>query len=433
MRVVTDSACKNQLVMVSVQYCPFNTYIPIRSTTIGESRVARDPITMHTSWRSNSDITSVTRVSMTFRVVRTNQYNQDLGLIHSTIGNHLESPNEGSSIDHQVTIHLYAQKITMFPTNETCCIEQRTKFNTESGENYGSLIGRMKKVDKTQRTWTAREEVLIIALKNVIKKGWKSENGFKAAYLTLLENAIHASIPGSNLRGNPHINSRVHVWKKTYSKLVMILGKSFVWWNDTDNNIEATDETWETIIKVNMTYNTISFMLSFIIRCCNLRWTLASIACDTTMYHYHDWCEIFENYSATGEHSQTFQNALNDVLKLHDDVPNQMLFGDAYASATSKKRKRKQANEVDESIVAAINNLADITKVTMNALVKQLTASEKKSDAQDVVFDALQGMIELSKDEHVISAQLLFNNHNKLALFKCLNDKGKLSLVVTSW
>ncbi|KZV21133.1 hypothetical protein F511_13199 [Dorcoceras hygrometricum] len=59
------------------------------------------------------------RVSMTFRVVRTNQYNQDLGLIHSTNGNHLESPKEGSSIDHQVTINLHAQNITMFPTNET--------------------------------------------------------------------------------------------------------------------------------------------------------------------------------------------------------------------------------------------------------------------------------------------------------------------------
>ncbi|KZV29494.1 Cisplatin resistance-associated overexpressed protein [Dorcoceras hygrometricum] len=32
---------------------------------------------------------------------KTNQYNQDLGLIHSTNGNHLESLNEGSSIDHQ--------------------------------------------------------------------------------------------------------------------------------------------------------------------------------------------------------------------------------------------------------------------------------------------------------------------------------------------
>ncbi|KZV41433.1 hypothetical protein F511_19677 [Dorcoceras hygrometricum] len=58
---ITDSACKNQLVVVSVQYDPFITYIPIRSTTIGKSRVARDPIAMHTSWRSNSDIASVTR------------------------------------------------------------------------------------------------------------------------------------------------------------------------------------------------------------------------------------------------------------------------------------------------------------------------------------------------------------------------------------
>ncbi|KZV29193.1 hypothetical protein F511_37180 [Dorcoceras hygrometricum] len=59
---ITDSACKNQLVMVSVQYGPFNTYIPIRSTTIGKSRVAIDPIALHTSWRSNSDIASVTSI-----------------------------------------------------------------------------------------------------------------------------------------------------------------------------------------------------------------------------------------------------------------------------------------------------------------------------------------------------------------------------------
>ncbi|KZV13962.1 cleavage stimulation factor subunit 2-like [Dorcoceras hygrometricum] len=57
---ITDSACKNQLVVVRVQYDPFNPYIPIRSTTIGKSRVAKVSIAMHTSWRSNSDIKSVT-------------------------------------------------------------------------------------------------------------------------------------------------------------------------------------------------------------------------------------------------------------------------------------------------------------------------------------------------------------------------------------
>ncbi|KZV18792.1 hypothetical protein F511_35734 [Dorcoceras hygrometricum] len=67
------------------------------------------------------------RVSMTFRVVRTNQYNQDLRLIHSTNGNHLESPNEGSLIDHPVTIYLHAQNITMLPTNETCSRRPRRR------------------------------------------------------------------------------------------------------------------------------------------------------------------------------------------------------------------------------------------------------------------------------------------------------------------
>ncbi|KZV31302.1 Tau class glutathione S-transferase [Dorcoceras hygrometricum] len=130
---ITDSACKNQLVVVSVHYGPFNPYIPIRSTTIGKSRVAKDPIAMRTSWRSNSDIASVTRVSMTFRVVRINQYNQELGLIHSTNGNHLESPNEGSSIDHQVTIYLHAQNITMFPTNETWFFASQILVSSSGG------------------------------------------------------------------------------------------------------------------------------------------------------------------------------------------------------------------------------------------------------------------------------------------------------------
>ncbi|KZV57867.1 hypothetical protein F511_03436, partial [Dorcoceras hygrometricum] len=256
----------------------------------------------------------------------------------------------------------------------------------------------------------------------------KSENGFKAGYLTLLESAMHAAIPDFTLRGNPHINSKVHVWKKTYTTLVTLLGKSGVGWNDTD---KATDETWDTIIKTDSTFRTMR----------HKQWT-----------HYPDWCEIFGNDRATGEHLQSFQNALQDVLKLNDDVPTDLQFGDAFVgntshgeddsisetntpsskpkvATTSKNRKRKLVNEVDESIVAAINNLADITKVTMNDLVKQIAGPENLADAQDLVLDAFQGMSELSEDEHVIAAQLLFNNHNNMALFKRLNDKGKLSLV----
>ncbi|KZV34434.1 hypothetical protein F511_23408 [Dorcoceras hygrometricum] len=65
----------------------------------------------------------------------------------------------------------------------------------------------------------------------------------------------------------------------------------------------------------------------------------------------------------------------------------------------------------------------------MKDLVQQLAAPDNLTNAQDVVLDALREMHELSEEDQVIAAQLLFNNHNNLALFKRLNDKGKLTLV----
>ncbi|KZV28225.1 hypothetical protein F511_02095 [Dorcoceras hygrometricum] len=64
---------------------------------------------------------------------KTNQYNKGLGLIHSTNGNHLESSNEGSSIDPQVTIHLHAQNITMFPINETWYFTSQMQVSSSGG------------------------------------------------------------------------------------------------------------------------------------------------------------------------------------------------------------------------------------------------------------------------------------------------------------
>ncbi|KZV48253.1 SPX and EXS domain-containing protein 1-like [Dorcoceras hygrometricum] len=123
---ITDSACKNQSVVVSVLYGPFNPYIPIRSTTIDSIGYPR----MSASGESSTTMHRLLHASGSHPIPtpgdpKTNQYNQDLGLIHSTNGNHLESPKEGSSIDHQVTIYLHAQNITMFPTNETCVSQGR--------------------------------------------------------------------------------------------------------------------------------------------------------------------------------------------------------------------------------------------------------------------------------------------------------------------
>ncbi|XP_075508092.1 uncharacterized protein LOC142544982 [Primulina tabacum] len=301
----------------------------------------------------------------------------------------------------------------------------------DSGATAGSVVGKGIKADKTRRTWSAHEEeVLIEALKDVISKGWKSENGFKAGYLTLLENYMRAALPGTNLRGNPHINSKIHVWKKTHGILLTILSKSGVGWNDTDKTIEATDETWEAIIKADPSARPMR----------SKQWN-----------HYHDWCEIFGNDRATGEQAETFAAAVHDVLNMnyeviHDtvaftnDIFNAGEEGDESVSVThthsskpsvvvtSKNKKRKPVNADDNAIVEAINHLSDITKDTMKDLIKQLATEEKIANADEKVLDTLQGITELAEDEKVHVAELLVDNHAKLSLFLRLGDKGKLSL-----
>ncbi|XP_073026665.1 uncharacterized protein [Primulina eburnea] len=168
--------------------------------------------------------------------------------------------------------------------------------------------------------------------------------------------------------------------------------------------------------------------------------------------HYDDWCEIFGNDRATGDQAKTFQHVLHEVLQLDDEVPNdipidghptfsmQQTFEDSVsetnatsskpkAGATSKSKKRKLSVDADESIVAAINNLAHITKDTMGELIKELSGVDKIAAIQDKVLEALAGIKELTEDEQVMVAKLLLNNHNDLALFERLGDKGRLTLV----
>ncbi|KAG6513475.1 hypothetical protein ZIOFF_023805 [Zingiber officinale] len=308
-------------------------------------------------------------------------------------------------------------------------------ISMENGVTSQNCADKGKKTDKTRRGWSEREEeVLIQALKEAIIEGWKSCNGFRAGYLGFLERRMKAAFSETNLCGNPHINSKVHVWKKMYGNLVTILSKSGVGWNDTEKTIEASNETWDALIMVDNNAHAMK----------HKRWT-----------YYNDWCEIFGNDRAIGENSEHFTSAVQDVLnKMNVEVANSigMNLEDLFpldegaaesmfisvtpsskptASVQSKGKKRKQVDDSDDAIVEAINNFADITKNTMTELIKQLAteASDKKmSITQDKVLDAMEKISEQTEDEKVSVTELLVDNHNKLSLFLRLGHGGRLSL-----
>ena len=113
-----------------------------------------------------------------------------------------------------------------------------------TGSNEVVRCGRPLKTDKTRRSWSTREEeVLLAALKDFVANGWKSDNGFRAGYLNKLEEAMRKEFPTTDLKGMPHINSKTTTWKKSYYSLHEMLKRSGVSFNTNGTHmIDCNDE-----------------------------------------------------------------------------------------------------------------------------------------------------------------------------------------------
>lgn len=108
------------------------------------------------------------------------------------------------------------------------------------------------KSGKSRRTWTTPEELCLLnALKDIVQLGMKCDNGFRSGYLGALEKAMAHRFPGTDLKGDPHIQSKIHVWRKTYGTLNTLLSRSGIGWNDSTNTIDVgDDQVWQAYILV---------------------------------------------------------------------------------------------------------------------------------------------------------------------------------------
>lgn len=111
-----------------------------------------------------------------------------------------------------------------------------------------------KKIPTTRRIWsTPEEEQLIVGLREIVSRGMQCDNGFKTGYLAFLESHMARQFPGTDLKSEPHIHSKIHVWKKHYSTLNTMMSRSGFGWNDRANMIEvASDQVWEDYVKVSI-------------------------------------------------------------------------------------------------------------------------------------------------------------------------------------
>ncbi|KAL8490583.1 hypothetical protein ACS0TY_022554 [Phlomoides rotata] len=125
--------------------------------------------------------------------------------------------------------------------------------------------------------------------------GWKSDNGFKAGFLRELEKGMRKIIPTTDLMATPHINSKIHVWKKGYGALSDLLNKSGIGWNSTTSMIEIEDEgIWVSCKRADPHVKGLRYK---------------------TCPYYPQWIDIFGKDRAAGEHAVDPIDIINNLYK----------------------------------------------------------------------------------------------------------------------
>ncbi|KAL0294447.1 UNVERIFIED_CONTAM: hypothetical protein Sradi_6887400 [Sesamum radiatum] len=84
----------------------------------------------------------------------------------------------------------------------------------DEGSSQQKRHGQNKNRTGPRRTWTMLRRGIINGLKALVTTGWKCDNGFRNGYLAQLEAHMKRVFPQCHIKAEPHINSKLHVWKK---------------------------------------------------------------------------------------------------------------------------------------------------------------------------------------------------------------------------
>ncbi|KAL8471310.1 hypothetical protein ACS0TY_028821 [Phlomoides rotata] len=266
------------------------------------------------------------------------------------------------------------------------------------------------RTENGRRSWSVREEqVLSEAMKKIVLEGWKTENGFKVGYLNLLSTYMKQVFPNTDLKPEPHINSRITVWKRNYHSLFEILKNTGVGLDSTTKMIEATDEQWDAFMKVDPN---------------------ARLMRSKSWHLYDDWCEIFDNSRATGEASvshlrattppplfSTGMNVDSASNRVGDETQDESQSPSGYAQTgestdtgkTNSGRKRKSPLQPDP-MVYIVQNFCDNASNRLGDIAQRIGHDQDLSAARKMIYSSISKMSMLTLNEKLCATALIARN-----------------------
>ncbi|KAL8493330.1 hypothetical protein ACS0TY_024519 [Phlomoides rotata] len=285
--------------------------------------------------------------------------------------------------------------------------------------NLHSQHGEKVKLVRGRRSWTKiKEDALIHCLTNVVNQGWKAENGFRAGFQRELEKGMRKQLPGTDIVALPHINSKIHVWKKEYDALSDLLSKSGIDWNSTTYMIEVEDEAvWDDCRRADPHVKGLRFK---------------------TWPFYPQWIEIFGRDRATGEHAvdpidlvnELYRNVmeqegetgeknvpLNHDVMLDTEEDNICMPTDSNLRTSCKGKKRKNS-EPDLNLL--VDSFGEFMKTSTVAMGDYGKGPEKEYPSEyetTRLNDIMKGIIGLKVPDKLKVCDKLIQNSKRLILF----------------
>ncbi|KAL8481502.1 hypothetical protein ACS0TY_027854 [Phlomoides rotata] len=287
------------------------------------------------------------------------------------------------------------------------------------GRGIGEVDPEKGKTTRGRRSWTKIEEdALIRCLQEIVSDGWKADNGFKAGFQRELEKWMKKLLPGTDILATPHINSKIHVWKKEYAALSDLLTKSGIGWNSSTCQLDILDESvWDAQKKADSHVKTLRFK----------SWP-----------YYEKWLDIFGKDRATGEQAADPIDLVNELLRGSDEQegdttdkvdpqglnPEELLDGNASvckpSAFASKGKKRKSMDGELSSFVSTLGDYMKSTDDSFSNLAQRMGTDYDAKIARTNLNEIMKGIPFLSLQDKLKVLDELVQNNSHLDLFMTL-------------
>ncbi|KAL6580609.1 hypothetical protein OROMI_008633 [Orobanche minor] len=341
---------------------------------------------------------------------------------------------EGSAADSRVLRDAMSREPGLqVPTG----MESQTSMQIPQGNPWR---GRRQKAPK--RFWSKKEELVCIGVvKELIKGGWRSGNGWRGGFYSAVRDGIKKVMPECTLT-ELNVNSKLTVWKREWIMVFDVANLSGFNWDHPSSMVTVeTQELWDALRKNGTDVDKIR---------------------GNAFPYYEDWCEIFAKDRATGE--KTYDFATNEkrdsekrkaenmeVEKINRIKEKEKISGyDTYftecyflqdeegdsdhinivsPTAGGGSKKKKLDPVVDDSMVTMMNSFMNETRNVLLGLNKSI---EKLCDGNPNVARAMAGLKNipsLSQFRRIEIAQKLMDKPMLLQLFVAMDADDQLGYV----